>query len=143
MSCIENNKRCGRRLKILLAKTGLDPHDRAIRLLAHTLKDRGKMDVFYSGLYRTIDEIVELAVQQDVDVVGLGVHTGLQMTLFPELRDRLNRAGKSHVILIGGGVMPECDIESLRSSGTVSEIFSYNRTYNDVLEWLNHVAVPV
>lgn len=133
----------GRRIKILLAKTGLDPHDRGIRLLAHILRESVGMGVFYSGLYRTIDEIVDLAVQHDVDVVGLGVHTGLQMTLFPELRNGLNRAGKNHVMLIGGGVMPEYDIESLRSSGTVSEIFSYNRTYNDILEWLNNVAVPV
>jgi methylmalonyl-CoA mutase C-terminal domain/subunit len=133
---------CGRRIRILLAKTGLDPHDRGIRLLAHSLKDKGGMDVFYSGLYRTIDEIVEMAMQHDVDVVGLGVHTGLQMTLYPELRNGLNRAGMNRVILIGGGVMPETDIESLKSSGTVSEIFSHNRTYNDVLEWLNKTGIP-
>lgn len=129
-------------MKILLAKTGLDPHERGIKLLAHTLRDQGGMDVFYTGLYRTIEEIVEEAVQRDVDVVGLSVHTGLQMTLFPALRAGLNRAGAGNMILIGGGFVPDSDIESLISSGTVSEIFSHNRTYNDVLEWLKQTGVP-
>ena len=136
MISAEGKVKPGRGIRILLAKSGLDPHDRAIRLLAHTLRDRGGMEVFYSGLYRTVDEIVELAVDNGVDVVGLGVHTGQQMVLFPALRDGLDRAGARHVILVGGGVMPESDMESLRSSGTVSEFFSHNRSYNDVLEWL-------
>jgi methylmalonyl-CoA mutase, C-terminal domain len=131
----------GRRLKILLAKTGLDPHERGIKLLAHTLRDQGGMDVIYTGLYRTIEEIVEEAVQKEVDVVGLSVHTGLQMTLFPALREGLNRAGAGDMILIGGGFVPDSDIESLRASGTVAEIFSHDRTYKEVLEWLKQFAI--
>ncbi|MDD3888413.1 MAG: cobalamin B12-binding domain-containing protein [Syntrophomonadaceae bacterium] len=109
-------------MRVLLAKTGLDSHDRGIRLVARGLRDEG-MEVIYTGLYRSLEEIVETALQEDVDVVGLSVHTGGQMELFPRLRELLDAREAGDIILIGGGVIPEKHRTSLKKSGSVVEIF--------------------
>lgn len=130
-----------RKIKILLAKAGLDPHDKGVKLLAHTLRDVGGLDVIYTGLYRTIEEIVEEAVKQDVDVVGLSVHTGLHMTLFPDLREKLDCAGLGHVPLIGGGVIPDQDMQALKASGIAAEMFRHNQTIQETINWLLEIPV--
>ncbi|HWP97557.1 MAG TPA: cobalamin-dependent protein [Syntrophomonadaceae bacterium] len=125
-----------KKMKILLAKAGLDPHDKGVKLLAHTLRDVGGLDVVYTGLYRTVEEIVEEAVKHNVDMVGLSVHTGLHMTLFPTLRGQLDGAGLGHVPIIGGGVMPDQDMKALKTCGIVAEMFRYTQTIQEVINWL-------
>lgn len=124
------------KIKILLAKAGLDPHDKGIKLLARTLKEVGGMEVIYTGLYRNVDEIASLAVQQQVDIVGLSVHTGMQMTLFKSVRELLNQNGGGKIILIGGGVMPDQDIRELKSTGCVEEIFGPYDPVTGVIDWI-------
>lgn len=124
------------KIRILLAKAGLDPHDKGIKLLARKLRDIGGLEVYYTGLYRSIDEIVEAALKEKVDIVGLSVHTGMQMSLFPELRQQLNERGAEGVCLIGGGVMPSQDIEALKAQGHAAEIFGSDQSVQAVIDWI-------
>jgi methylmalonyl-CoA mutase C-terminal domain/subunit len=104
-----------------LAKVGLDGHDRGVKVVARCLRDAG-MDVIYTGLHRTADEVVDAAVQEDVDVLGVSLLSGAHMTIFPRIVKRLRDRGVDDVILLGGGVMPDEDVVELKRMG-VSEIF--------------------
>lgn len=125
-----------KKIRVLLAKAGLDPHDKGIKLLARKLRDIGGMEVIYTGLYRSVDEIVEAALSEKVDILGLSVHTGMQMRLFPELRQKLNDNGAADVYLIGGGVMPSKDIQSLKADGHAAEIFRSDQSVHEVIDWI-------
>ncbi len=110
-----------RPIRVLIAKPGLDGHDRGAKVVAAALRDAG-MEVIYTGLHQTPEMIAAAAVQEDVDVVGLSILSGAHMTLFPRVRQLLDQAGRSDVLLIGGGIIPQDDIERLERQG-VAKLF--------------------
>lgn len=105
-----------RPIRVLLAKVGLDGHDRGIRVVARTLRDAG-MDVIYSGLHRTPEEVVTAAIQEDVDVLGVSLLSGVQLTVFPKIFRLLDSKGANDMIVVAGGVMPDEDVVELRKMG--------------------------
>lgn len=126
-----------KKIKILLAKVGLDPHDKGVKLVAHGLRDAGGMEVLYTGLYRSPEEVEQEALENNVNVIGVSVHTGLQMTIFPNLRSTLDKRGGRDIILVGGGVMPGQDINVLKECGAVAEIFGPTTSINTIIKWIN------
>ena len=110
-----------RRIRVLIAKPGLDLHDRGAKVLVRTLRDSG-MEVIYTGIRQTPEQIVETAIQEDVDVIGLSHLTGAHMTLFPRITKLLRTKGIDDILVIGGGIIPEEDIPLLKESG-IAEIF--------------------
>ncbi len=107
-------------IRILLAKVGLDGHDRGVKVVARTLRDAG-MDVIYSGLHRSAEEVVAAAVQEDVDILGVSLLSGVQMTVFPKIFKMLEDQNADDMILVAGGVMPDEDVEALKEMG-VAEV---------------------
>jgi methylmalonyl-CoA mutase cobalamin-binding domain/chain len=107
-------------IRVLLAKVGLDGHDRGVKVVARCLRDAG-MDVIYTGLHRTPEEVVDAAVQEDVDVLGVSLLSGAHMTIFPRIMKRLREKGVDDMILVGGGVMADEDVAELKKMG-VAEI---------------------
>ena len=103
-------------IRVLLAKVGLDGHDRGVRVVARTLRDAG-MDVIYSGLHRTPEEVVNAAVQEDVDILGVSLLSGVQLTVFPKIFKLLGERGQSDMIVVAGGVMPDEDVAALKGMG--------------------------
>jgi methylmalonyl-CoA mutase cobalamin-binding domain/chain len=103
-------------IRVLLAKVGLDGHDRGVKVVARTLRDAG-MDVVYSGLHRTPEEVVNTAIQEDVDVLGVSLLSGVQLTVFPKLFKLLNERGADDIIVIAGGVMPAEDVAAIKQMG--------------------------
>jgi methylmalonyl-CoA mutase C-terminal domain/subunit len=103
-------------IRVLLAKVGLDGHDRGVKIVARCLRDAG-MDVIYTGLHRSPDEVVTAAVQEDVDVLGVSLLSGAHMTIFPKIIAGLKARGVSDMILLGGGVMPDEDVVTLKAMG--------------------------
>src|SRR5579885_588816 len=103
-------------IRVMLAKVGLDGHDRGVRVVARALRDAG-MDVIYTGLHRTPDEVVTAAIQEDVDVLGVSLLSGVQMTVFPKILDKLKREGADDMIVVAGGVMPDEDAVALKRMG--------------------------
>lgn len=103
-------------IRVLLAKVGLDGHDRSVKVVARALRDAG-MDVIYSGLHRTPDEVVTAAIQEDVDVLGVSLLSGVQMTVFPKIFDKLKKEGADDIIVVAGGVMPAADVAALKQMG--------------------------
>ncbi len=105
-----------RPIRVLLAKVGLDGHDRGVKIVARTLRDAG-MDVIYSGLHRTPEEVVNAAIQEDVDVLGVSLLSGVQLTVFPKIFQLLNDKGVDDLIVVAGGVMPDEDVVALKEMG--------------------------
>lgn len=105
-----------RKIRVLVAKPGLDGHDRGAKTVASILRDNG-MEVIYTGLHQTPEMIAEAAVQEDVDVVGLSILSGAHMSLFPRVREELTRRGLGNVLLVGGGIIPGEDMEKLEGQG--------------------------
>ncbi len=103
-------------IRVLIAKPGLDGHDRGAKVVAQGLRDAG-MEVIYTGLRQTAEQIVKAALEEDVDAVGLSLHSGAHMTFFPRIRELLDAAGLGHVLLTGGGIIPEEDKQELRRLG--------------------------
>ena len=103
-------------IRVMLAKVGLDGHDRGVKVVARALRDAG-MDVIYTGLHRTPDEVVTAAIQEDVDVLGVSLLSGVQMTVFPKIFDRLKKEGADDMIVVAGGVMPDEDVVALKKMG--------------------------
>jgi 2-hydroxyisobutanoyl-CoA mutase small subunit len=103
-------------IRVLLAKVGLDGHDRGVKVVARTLRDAG-MDVIYSGLHRTPEEVVTAAIQEDVDVLGVSLLSGVQMTVFPKIFKLLKEKGADDIIVVAGGVMPDEDVVELKKMG--------------------------
>ncbi|MBD5656473.1 MAG: cobalamin B12-binding domain-containing protein [Candidatus Eremiobacteraeota bacterium] len=106
----------GQPIRVLLAKVGLDGHDRGVRVVARTLRDAG-MDVIYSGLHRTPEEVVNAALQEDVDILGVSLLSGVQLTVFPKIFKLLDDKGVKDMILVAGGVMPDEDVAELKKMG--------------------------
>ena len=103
-------------IRVLLAKVGLDGHDRGVKVVARTLRDAG-MDVVYSGLHRTPEEVVNTAIQEDVDVLGVSLLSGAHMTIFPKILKLLKEKGGDDILVVGGGVMPDDEAAELKKMG--------------------------
>jgi methylmalonyl-CoA mutase cobalamin-binding domain/chain len=101
---------------VIIAKVGLDGHDRGVKIVARTLRDAG-MDVIYTGLHRTPEEVVDAAVQEDVDVIGVSILSGAHMTVFPRILDALKARNADDILVVGGGVIPDDDVEKLKGLG--------------------------
>jgi methylmalonyl-CoA mutase C-terminal domain/subunit len=127
-------KRVGRPIRILVAKPGLDGHDRGAKVVAAALRDAG-MEVIYTGLHQTPEMVATAAVQEDVDVVGLSILSGAHMTLFPRVRELLGEAGRPEVLLIGGGIIPQEDIEKLEDQG-VAKLFGPGSATQEIVDYI-------
>ena len=103
-------------IRVLIAKVGLDGHDRGVKIVARTLRDAG-MDVIYTGLHRTPEEVVDAAVQEDVDVIGISILSGAHMTVFPRLVKLQGDRGADDILVVGGGVIPDDDVRALKDLG--------------------------
>jgi methylmalonyl-CoA mutase C-terminal domain/subunit len=123
-----------RTLRILVAKPGLDGHDRGAKIIARALRDAG-MEVIYTGLHQTPEMIASAAVQEDVDAVGLSIMSGAHMTLFPAVIDLLKEKGAGDIGVFGGGIIPDDDIPRLKKLG-VAEIFTPGSSTQDIVQWI-------
>lgn len=123
-----------RPLRILVAKPGLDGHDRGVKIVARALKDAG-MEVVYTGLHRTPEEVAAAAIQEDVDAVGLSCLSGAHMTLFPRIVQLIREQGGEDIVLFGGGIIPRGDIPKLKQAG-MAEIFTPGTPTRDIVEWV-------
>ena len=124
----------GRPIRVLVAKPGLDGHDRGAKVVAAALRDAG-MEVVYTGLHQTPEMIATAAVQEDVDVVGLSILSGAHMTLFPRVRQLLDQMGRKEVLITGGGIIPREDIEALQTSG-IGRLFGPGTPTSDLVAYI-------
>ncbi|HZE94676.1 MAG TPA: cobalamin B12-binding domain-containing protein [Gemmatimonadales bacterium] len=127
-----------RPIRILVAKPGLDGHDRGAKVVAAALRDAG-MEVIYTGLHQTPEMIAQAAIQEDVDVVGLSILSGAHMTLFPRVRKLLDAAGRHDVLLTGGGIIPPEDMSALESQGT-GKLFGPGTPTSDLIKYIQDWA---
>jgi methylmalonyl-CoA mutase, C-terminal domain len=123
-----------RPIRVLVAKPGLDGHDRGAKVVAAALRDAG-MEVVYTGLHQTPEMIATAAVQEDVDVVGLSILSGAHMTLFPRVRKLLEESGRGDILLTGGGIIPREDMEALEREG-VGKLFGPGTPTTDLIDYI-------
>ena len=123
-----------RKLRILVAKPGLDGHDRGAKIIARALRDAG-MEVIYTGLHQTPEMIATAAVQEDVDVVGLSILSGAHMTLFPRVLDLLKKEGREDILITGGGIIPKEDMDALHAMGT-GRLFGPGTPTADLIDYI-------
>ena len=123
-----------RKIRVLVAKPGLDGHDRGAKVIARALRDAG-MEVIYTGLHQTPEQIVETALQEDADAVGISILSGAHMTLVPRILDGLKAEGLENVLVVVGGTIPKPDIEALKEQG-VAEIFTPGGPVSDIVDFL-------
>jgi methylmalonyl-CoA mutase C-terminal domain/subunit len=123
-----------RKLRILVAKPGLDGHDRGAKIIARALRDAG-MEVIYTGLHQTPEMIVNAAIQEDVDAIGMSIMSGAHMTLFPAVIDLLKQNKAEDIRVFGGGIIPDDDIPKLKGLG-VTEIFTPGSSTQDIVQWI-------
>jgi len=121
-------------IRVLIAKAGLDGHDRGAKVIAQSLRDAG-MEVIYTGLRQTPEKIAEAAIQEDVQVVGISSLSGAHMHLFPPVVELLREKGASDILVIGGGVIPESDIPYLKEAG-ITEIFTSGTSTKDIISFI-------
>ena len=124
-----------RPIRVLVAKPGLDGHDRGAKVVAAALRDAG-MEVIYTGLHQTPEMIANAAIQEDVDVVGLSILSGAHMTLFPRVRQLLLEAGRDDVLITGGGIIPLADMEALEQHG-IGKLFGPGTRTSDLVDYIN------
>jgi methylmalonyl-CoA mutase C-terminal domain/subunit len=122
------------RYRIVIAKPGLDGHDRGAKIVARALRDAG-FEVIYTGLHQTPEQIVETAIQEDADAVGLSLHSGAHMTLFPKVVQGLRERGATDIVVFGGGIIPKDDIPKLQEAG-VERIFTPGASTQEIVDWL-------
>jgi methylmalonyl-CoA mutase C-terminal domain/subunit len=123
-----------RKIRVLMAKCGLDGHDRGVKVVARALRDAG-MEVIYTGLHQTPEQVVAAAVQEDVDVIGLSILSGAHMTIFPKLLALLGERGAGDILVVGGGtILPE-DIQALKAMG-VAEVFVPDTPLQDIVTFI-------
>jgi methylmalonyl-CoA mutase C-terminal domain/subunit len=127
-------------LRILVAKPGLDGHDRGAKIIARALRDAG-FEVIYTGLHQTPEMIAEAAVQEDVDAIGLSILSGAHLTLFPRILELLAEKGGEDVAVFGGGIIPQDDIDALKEKG-VREIFTPGASTEDIVAWVRENIQP-
>ena len=121
--------------RVLVAKPGLDGHDRGAKVVAAALRDAG-MEVIYTGLHQTPEMIANAAIQEDVDVVGLSILSGAHMTLFPRVRELLHEAGRDDVLITGGGIIPKEDMDELQRGG-MGKLFGPGTATTDLIDYIN------
>jgi methylmalonyl-CoA mutase C-terminal domain/subunit len=126
------------RIRVIIAKVGLDGHDRGVKIVARTLRDAG-MDVIYTGLHRTPDQVVEAAVQEDADVIGVSILSGAHMTVFPRIIDQLKARGAEDILVVGGGVIPDDDLPKLKEIG-VTEIMLQDTPPEEIVAMIRRVV---
>ena len=127
-------------LRILVAKPGLDGHDRGAKIIARALRDAG-FEVIYTGLHQTPEMIAEAAVQEDVDAVGLSILSGAHMTLFPAVLDELRRRGGADIAIFGGGIIPDDDIPGLQAAG-IRGVFTPGTSLAEIIDWVRTNVTP-
>jgi methylmalonyl-CoA mutase, C-terminal domain len=123
-----------RPIRVLVAKPGLDGHDRGAKVVAAALRDAG-MEVIYTGLHQTPEMIATAAVQEDVDVVGLSILSGAHLTLFPRVRELLRTAGRDDILITGGGIIPKADMDELRRQG-IGRLFGPGTPTGELVEYI-------
>jgi methylmalonyl-CoA mutase C-terminal domain/subunit len=130
-------------IRVVIAKAGLDGHDRGAKIIARALRDGG-VEVIYTGLHQTPEMIVNAAIQEDVDAIGLSILSGAHMTLFKAVIDELAARGASDIVVFGGGIVPEEDLQPLADMG-VAQVFTPGTSTEDVLSWVrqNLGSAPV
>ena len=129
-----------RRLRILVAKPGLDGHDRGAKIIARAFRDAG-FEVIYTGLHQTPEMIANTAIEEDVDAIGLSVLSGAHLYVFPEVLKLLREAGAQDVLVFGGGIVPQDDIQSLKKQG-VLEIFTPGTPVEQIVAWVRQNVRP-
>jgi len=129
-----------RPLRILVAKPGLDGHDRGAKIIARALRDAG-MEVVYTGLHQTPEMIVAAAIQEDVDAVGLSILSGAHMTIFPAVIELLKTQKASDITVFGGGIIPQDDVPRLKEQG-VAEVFLPGSTTGAIIDWIRKSIAP-
>jgi methylmalonyl-CoA mutase C-terminal domain/subunit len=127
-------------LRILIAKPGLDGHDRGAKVIARALRDAG-FEVVYTGLHQTPEMIASAAVQEDVDAVGLSIMSGAHNTLFPAVIEEMKKRGADDVVVFGGGIIPDADIERLKAAG-VSGVFTPGASLESIIQWVRDNVHP-
>ncbi len=128
------------RLRVLIGKVGLDGHDRGAKVIARALRDAG-MEVIYTGLHKTPEMIVQTAIQEDVDAVGISILSGAHLALFPALLSLLKKEGGEDIIVFGGGIIPDDDIAELKKQG-VKEIFTPGASTETIIGWIRENVSP-
>jgi methylmalonyl-CoA mutase C-terminal domain/subunit len=129
-----------RKLRILIAKPGLDGHDRGAKVVARALRDAG-FEVIYTGLHQTPEMVATAAIQEDVDAVGLSIMSGAHNTLFPAIIDELKKRGADDVVVFGGGIIPEADFERLKAAG-VTGVFTPGTSLEAIIQWVHDNVRP-
>jgi methylmalonyl-CoA mutase, C-terminal domain len=122
------------RIRIVIAKPGLDGHDRGAKIIARALRDAG-MEVVYTGLHQTPEQIVQTVIQEDADAVGLSILSGAHMTLFKRTIELLRENGADDVVVFGGGIVPDADMPELEAAG-VAKVFTPGATMDDIVTWV-------
>ena len=138
MSADSKPRHLSRPIRVLVAKPGLDGHDRGAKVVAAALRDAG-MEVVYTGLHQTPEMIASAAVQEDVDVVGLSILSGAHMTLFPRVRQLLEENGRTDVLVTGGGIIPRDDMEALEAQG-IGKLFGPGTPTSDLIDYIESWA---
>jgi methylmalonyl-CoA mutase C-terminal domain/subunit len=123
-----------RKIRVLVAKAGLDGHDRGAKVVAAALRDAG-MEVIYTGLHQVPEQIVEAAIQEDVDVIGISLLSGAHMTIFPRVLELLEEKGAGHIIVTGGGIIPESDIQELKKRG-IGDLFGPGTPSEEIIAYI-------
>ncbi len=123
-----------KKIRVLVAKAGLDGHDRGAKVVAAALRDAG-MEVIYTGLRQTPEMIVEAAIQEDVDAIGISILSGAHMTIFPKILELMKEKNASDILLFGGGIIPEDDLQKLKEMG-VGELFKPGTSTQDIVKFL-------
>ncbi|MCK4251738.1 cobalamin B12-binding domain-containing protein [candidate division WOR-3 bacterium] len=124
-----------RKIRVIIGKPGLDGHDRGAKVVAAALRDAG-MEVIYTGLHQTCESIVEAAIQEDVDIIGLSILSGAHMTIFPKVLNLLKKKRAEDIILTGGGIIPEEDMKKLEKKG-VKKMFGPGTPTTEIVDWIN------
>jgi methylmalonyl-CoA mutase C-terminal domain/subunit len=128
------------RIRILMAKAGLDGHDRGVKVVARALRDAG-MEVVYTGLHQTPEQVVRAAIDEDVDAIGLSLLSGAHMTLFPRILALLREGEAGDILLFGGGTIPDEDVKALKEMG-VAEVFTPGASTIDIVNWVRENVRP-
>jgi methylmalonyl-CoA mutase C-terminal domain/subunit len=134
VTCPPQPPTAGHRIRVLVAKPGLDGHDRGAKVVARGLRDSG-MEVIYTGLRQTPEQIVATAIQEDVDVIGLSCLSGAHMTLFPKIMELLKKAGACDILVTAGGIVPADDVPKLKKLG-ISAVFGPGTTLDDIVDYI-------
>ncbi len=129
-----------RKIRVMVAKPGLDGHDRGARIIARAFRDAG-FEVVYTGLHQTPEEIVEAAIQEDVDMIGLSSLAGAHRYLFPRTVELLRERKADDIVVCGGGIVPDDDLEMLKKSG-IKEIFTPGATLEEIVTWVEENVTP-